>query len=67
MLPFTATRGGRDRDYNPHKPLVVKGEQFVIFGGGCYEEKINSQSYLQVIVIGSLGSILVIDVPHSMV
>ena len=62
MLPFTATKGGQDKDYDPSEPLDESGERGVNIGGERYEVKIKGQAYSQAKVIGALSAILDIDV-----
>jgi len=56
-LPFTATRGGRDKEYDPSEPLDENGEQGGNINGERYEVKIKGQAYSQAKVIGALGAI----------
>ena len=65
VLPFTATRGGRDTDYNPTEPLDENGERGVNINGQRYEVKVKGQAYSQAKVITALSAILDIDVPKE--
>ena len=47
MLPFTAMRGGRDKEYDPSEPWDENGERGVNNGGERYEVKIKGQAYSQ--------------------
>ena len=65
VLPFTATKGGRDKDYDALEPSDESGEQGVNIGGVWYKVKIKGQTYLQAKVIGALGAILDMNVPQE--
>ena len=63
VLPFTATRGGRDADYDPSEPLDENGERGVNINGQRYKVKVKGQAYSQAKTISALRSIL--DVMHQ--
>ena len=65
VLPFTATRGGRDADYNPSEPLDENGERGVNINGQRYEVKVKGQAYSQAKTISALRSILDVDAPKE--
>ena len=64
-MPFTATKGGRDKDYDPSEPLDESGERGVNIGGERYEVKIKGQAYSQAKVVTALRNVLNEDVHYE--
>ena len=61
VLPFTATRGGRDADYDPSEPLDENGERGGNINRQRYEVKVKGQAYSQAKTISALRAILDVD------
>ena len=66
VLPFKATRGGRDADYDPSEPLDKNGERGVNINGQRYKVKVKGQAYSQAKAISALRAILDVDAPKEM-
>ena len=58
MWPFTITRAGRDKDYNPLRPSDANWERILNVGVERYELKNKGQAYSQVNAIGTLSALL---------